>query len=53
MKKKKARTKNIKIKKGKSSLVKANTVKVVNQPHIKLVGRLKDKSCKIIYIHNT
>ena len=24
------------------------TVKVVNQPYIKLVGRLKDKSSKII-----
>ena len=29
-----------------------NTVKVVDQPLIKLVGRLKHKSNKIIYIHN-
>ena len=27
-------------------------VKVVNQPHRKLVGRLKDKSTKITYHHN-
>ena len=29
-----------------------NTVKVVDQPLIKQVGRLKDKNSKIIYIHN-
>lgn len=29
-----------------------HTVKVVNQPYIKLVGRLKDKSSKINYNHN-
>ena len=28
------------------------TVKVVAQPLIKLLGRLKDKSSKIIYIHS-
>ena len=27
-------------------------VKEVNQPYIKIVGRLKDKSSKIISIHN-
>ena len=26
--------------------------KVGNHPHTKLVGRLRDKSSKIIYIHN-
>ena len=29
-----------------------HTVKVVDQPLIKLVGSLKDKSSKITYIHN-
>ena len=28
------------------------TVKIVNQPHTKLVRRLKDESNKTIYIHN-
>ena len=28
------------------------TIKVGNHPHTKLVGRLKDKSSKIICIHN-
>ena len=38
--------------KGKISLVKGkHIVKVVDQPLIKLVGRLKDKSSKIIYIY--
>ena len=29
-----------------------HTVKVGNHPHTKVVGRLKDKNSKIIYIHN-
>ena len=29
-----------------------HTVKVGNHPHTKLVGRLKDKTSKIIYSHN-
>ena len=29
-----------------------HTGKVRNHPHTKLVGRFKDKSNKIIYIHN-
>ena len=29
-----------------------HTVKVGNQPHTKLVGRLKGRSSKIFYIHN-
>ena len=29
-----------------------HTVKVGNQPHTKLVGRLKGRSSKILYIHN-
>ena len=29
-----------------------HTVTVENHPHIKLVGRLKNKSSKIICIHN-
>ena len=29
-----------------------HTVKVVNQPFIKLVGGLKDESSRTIYIHN-
>ena len=29
-----------------------HTIKVENHLHTKLVGRLKDKSSKIIYIHN-
>ena len=45
-------TANIKIMKGKMSLVKVNMVKAVDQPHTKLTGRLKDKSSKIVYIHN-
>ena len=51
--KEKATTRNIRIMKGKSSSVKANIpVKLVNFPCTKLVGRLKDKSSKIIYTHN-
>ena len=39
--------------KGKKLISKGKpTVKVVNQPHTKLVGRLKDKSSEIINIHN-
>ena len=29
-----------------------HTIKLGNHPHTKLVGRLKDKSSKIICIHN-
>ena len=42
----KVTTRNMKITKGKY------TVKVVNQLHMKLVGRLKYESSKIIYIYN-
>lgn len=46
-------TRNMKIIKRKISLVKGKgTVKVVNQPHTKLVGILKDKRSQVIYIHN-
>ena len=39
--------------KGKNLISKVkHTLKVVNKPHIKLGGRLKNKSSKIIYIHN-
>ena len=42
----------MKIMKGKKLIIKGkHTVKVGNHPHTKLVGRLKDKSGKIIYIH--
>ena len=53
-KKEKATTRNMKIMKGKTSPIKEinYTVKVVNQPCTKLVGRLKEKSSKIIYICN-
>lgn len=40
-----------KIMQRKVSLIKANIVKAVNQPFIKLLGRLKGKSNKIIYIN--
>ena len=43
----------MKITKGKSLFGKGKyIVKVVNQPHKKLVGRFKDKSSKIMYIYN-
>ena len=52
-KKEKATTKNTKITKEKILISKSkHTVNVENQPHIKLVGRLKDKHNKTIYIHN-
>ena len=38
--KEKTTIRNMKITKGKTSLVKANTVKVVDQPFLKLVGEL-------------
>ena len=39
--------------KGKNHIGKGkHTAKIVNQPLIKLVGRLKDKSSKIIYVYN-
>ena len=52
--KEKVTTRNMKIMKGKTSPIKEinYTVKVVNQPCTKLVGRLKEKSSKIIYICN-
>ena len=43
----------MKITKGKNSIDKGRyPVKVVYQPLTKLVGRLKDKSSKIIYVDN-
>ena len=43
----------MKITKGKNLFGKGRyIVKVVNQPHTKLVGGLKDKSSKIMYIHS-
>ena len=51
MKKEKPTTRNKKIMKWKSSLVKdKHIVKIGNHPHTKLLGRLKDKDS--IYIHN-
>ena len=53
VKKQKVSTKNVKVTKRKSPLVEPKyTVKVVNQPHTKLAGKLEDKSSKIIYIHS-
>ena len=47
------KNRNIKFTKGKNLIGKGKyTLKVVDQPLIKLVGRLKNKICKIIYIHN-
>ena len=44
---------NMKITKGKNLMGKGkHIVKVVNQPLPKLIGRLKDKSSKIVYIYN-
>ena len=46
-------TTNMKITKEKNLIGKGKyIVKTVDQPLIKLVGRLKDKSSKLIYIHN-
>lgn len=50
---KKATTENLKITKGKSSPIKANIQKKVeNQPQTQLVQSLKDKSSKVVYIPN-
>ena len=52
--KEKVTTRYMKIMEGKNLAGKGKyTVKVVNQPCIRLVGRLKDKSSKIMYIHNS
>ena len=52
--KEKVTTRYMKITEGKNLAGKGKyTVKVVNQPCIRLVGRLKDKSSKIMYIHNS
>ena len=51
--KEKAKTRNMKITKEKNLIGKCKyTIKVINQQLINLVGRLKDKSSKIIYIYN-
>ena len=51
--KKKTITRHIKITKGKYLIGKGKyTVMVEDQPLIKLIGRLKDKSSNTIYIHN-
>ena len=49
---KKATTRNMTITKEKLIRKDKYAVKEVNQPYIKIVGRLKDKSSKIISIHN-
>ena len=52
--KEKATTSSMKITEGKNLTGKGKyIVKAVNQPCIKLVGRLKDKSSKIMYIHKS
>ena len=47
-----ATTRDTKIIKGKISLVKAIYSKDSKSMHIKVIGRLKDKSGKVIYMHN-